>query len=121
MTYCPDLAPGAHRGSAQLRSEKRLEDFRIQPSSNRGAALRKVASLMKKSAAEGDFCISGLMGRPSRMAAQPRGRFWPADPIAQCLDGGHGWFQVKRCRCETDASSPLEHVSKTARDSDLET
>jgi hypothetical protein len=73
MTYCPDLAPGAHRGSAQLRSEKRLEDFRIQPSSNRGAALRKVASLMKKSAAQGDFCISGLMERPSRTAAQTPG------------------------------------------------
>jgi hypothetical protein len=74
----------------------------------------------EKSAAQGDFCISGLMERPSRTAAQTPGRFWPADPIAQCLNGGHGWLQVKRCRCETDASSPLEHVRKTARDSDLE-
>jgi len=75
----------------------------------------------EKSAAEGDFCIGFNGGGLAEWPPKPRGRFWPADPIAQCLDGGHGWFQVKRCRCETDASSPLEHVSKTARDSDLET
>src|SRR6267142_3895160 len=36
--------------TAQLRSGKRLDDFRIQPSSKRGAP-RKVATLMKKRAA----------------------------------------------------------------------
>jgi DNA-binding protein H-NS len=51
--------------TAQLRSGKRLDDFRIQPSSKRGAALRKVATLTKKRAAEGDFCIRVLIGRPS--------------------------------------------------------
>jgi DNA-binding protein H-NS len=34
--------------TAQLRSGKRLDDFRIQPSSKRGA-LRKIATLKKKS------------------------------------------------------------------------
>jgi hypothetical protein len=30
--------------------------------------------------------------------------------IAQCLDGGYGWLQVKCRRCETYASIPLEHI-----------
>jgi DNA-binding protein H-NS len=34
--------------TAQLRSGKPLDDFRIQPSSNRGAALRKVMTLINK-------------------------------------------------------------------------
>jgi hypothetical protein len=38
-----------------------------------------------------------------------------ADTIAQCLNGGHGWMPLR-----IDASSPLEHVRKSARDSDLE-
>ena len=38
--------------TAQLRSGKRLDDFRIQPSSKRGA-LRKVATLVKKKSSRG--------------------------------------------------------------------
>jgi DNA-binding protein H-NS len=34
--------------TAQLRSGKKLDDFRIQPSSNRGAALRKVFTIINK-------------------------------------------------------------------------
>jgi DNA-binding protein H-NS len=34
--------------TAQLKSGKRLDDFRIRPSSNRGAALRKVMTLINK-------------------------------------------------------------------------
>jgi len=53
------------------------------------------------------------------MAAKPRGDFGSLIHRAM-LDGGHG------CACQmlslrTDASSPLEHVRKTARNSDLET
>jgi DNA-binding protein H-NS len=38
--------------TAQLRSGKRLDDFRIEPSSKRGA-LRKVATLRKKKSSRG--------------------------------------------------------------------
>jgi DNA-binding protein H-NS len=38
--------------TAQLRSGKRLDDFRIQPSSKRGAP-RKVATLMKEKSSRG--------------------------------------------------------------------
>jgi DNA-binding protein H-NS len=38
--------------TAQLRSGKRLDDFRIQPSSGRGAP-RKVATLMKRKSGRG--------------------------------------------------------------------
>jgi hypothetical protein len=34
----------------------------------------------------------------------------PSPTIAQCLNGGYGWLQVKCHRCETEASIPLEHV-----------
>jgi len=34
----------------------------------------------------------------------------PSPTIAQCLNGGYGWLQVKCYRCETEASIPLEHV-----------
>jgi hypothetical protein len=40
----------------------------------------------------------------------------PAQPlptIAQCLNGGLGWLEVKCHRCETKASIPLEHVRRS--------
>jgi hypothetical protein len=40
------------------------------------------------------------------------GRAQPAPTIAQCLNGGYGWLQVKCRRCETEASIPLEHVRR---------
>ena len=49
---------------------------------------------------------------PIRMA---RTRAEPAQPsptIAQCLNGGYGWLQIKCRRCETEASIPLEHVRR---------
>src|ERR1700674_1808476 len=36
----------------------------------------------------------------------------PSPTIAQCLNGGHGWLQVKCRACETEASIPLEHVRR---------
>jgi hypothetical protein len=36
----------------------------------------------------------------------------PSPTIAQCLNGGYGWQQVKCHRCETEASIPLEHVCR---------
>jgi DNA-binding protein H-NS len=39
--------------TAQLKSGKRLDDFRIQPASNRGGALRKVMTLINKKAQPG--------------------------------------------------------------------
>ncbi len=36
----------------------------------------------------------------------------PSPTIAQCLNGGYGWLQVKCRRCETEASIPLEHVRR---------
>jgi DNA-binding protein H-NS len=39
--------------TAQLRSGKRLDDFRIQPSSKRRAALRKVETVTKKKSSRG--------------------------------------------------------------------
>ena len=36
----------------------------------------------------------------------------PSPTIAQCLNGGYGWLQVKCRACETEASIPLEHVRR---------
>jgi hypothetical protein len=36
----------------------------------------------------------------------------PSPTIAQCLNGGYGWLQVKCHRCETEAGIPLEHVRR---------
>jgi hypothetical protein len=36
----------------------------------------------------------------------------PSPTIAQCLNAGYGWLQVKCRRCETEASIPLEHVRR---------
>jgi len=37
----------------------------------------------------------------------------PSPTIAQCLNGGYGWLQVKCHRCETEARIPLEHVRRS--------
>jgi len=34
----------------------------------------------------------------------------PSPTIAQCLNGGFGWSQVKCRRCETEASIPLDAI-----------
>jgi hypothetical protein len=36
----------------------------------------------------------------------------PSPTIAQCLNGGYGWLQVKCHRCETEASIPLQHLRR---------
>jgi|SRR5450631_658831 hypothetical protein len=36
----------------------------------------------------------------------------PSPTIAQCLNGGYGWLQVKCRRCETEAGSALEHLRR---------
>jgi hypothetical protein len=36
----------------------------------------------------------------------------PSPTIAQCLNGGYGWLQVKCHRCETEASIPLDAVRR---------
>jgi hypothetical protein len=36
----------------------------------------------------------------------------PSPGIAQCLNGGYGWLQIKCRRCETYASIPLEHIRR---------
>ena len=36
----------------------------------------------------------------------------PSPTIAQCLNGGYGWLEVKCRRCETKASIPLEHIRR---------
>src|SRR6266849_5814161 len=36
----------------------------------------------------------------------------PSPTLAQCLNGGYGWLEVKCKRCETEASIPLEHVRR---------
>ena len=42
----------------------------------------------------------------------------PSPTIAQCLNGGLVWLEVKCQRCETKASIPLEHVRR-ARDTPI--
>ena len=37
----------------------------------------------------------------------------PSPTVAQCLNGGLGWLEVKCNRCETKASIPLEHVRRS--------
>jgi hypothetical protein len=49
---------------------------------------------------------------PIRMAGTRAGPAQPSPTIAQCLNGGYGWLQVKCRRCETEASIPLEHVRR---------
>jgi hypothetical protein len=49
------------------------------------------------------------------MSIQMEGYGGPAQPsptIAQCLNGGYGWLQVKCHRCETEASIALEHIRR---------
>lgn len=36
----------------------------------------------------------------------------PSPTIAQCLNGGYGWLEVKCHRCETKASIPLDAIWK---------
>jgi hypothetical protein len=36
----------------------------------------------------------------------------PSPTIAQCLNGGYGWLQVKCHRCDTEASIPLDAVRR---------
>jgi hypothetical protein len=36
----------------------------------------------------------------------------PSPTIAQCLNGGYGWLEVKCHRCETQASIPLDAVRR---------
>jgi hypothetical protein len=36
----------------------------------------------------------------------------PSPTLAQCLNGGYGWLQVKCRRCETEASIPLDCVRR---------
>jgi hypothetical protein len=36
----------------------------------------------------------------------------PSPTIAQCVNGGYGWLQLKCRRCQTEASIPLEHVHR---------
>ncbi len=36
----------------------------------------------------------------------------PSPTIAQCLNDGYGWLQVKCHRCETEASIPLDAVRR---------
>jgi hypothetical protein len=36
----------------------------------------------------------------------------PSPTIAQCLNGGYGWLEVKCHRCETSASISLEYVRR---------
>jgi Fe-S-cluster-containing hydrogenase component 2 len=36
----------------------------------------------------------------------------PSPTIAQCLNGGYGWLQVKCHRCETEASIPLDAIRR---------
>jgi hypothetical protein len=37
----------------------------------------------------------------------------PSPTIAQCLNGGYGFLEVKCHRCETKASIPLEAIRRT--------
>jgi hypothetical protein len=37
----------------------------------------------------------------------------PSPTIAQCLNAGYGWLEVKCRRCETKASIPLEAVRRS--------
>jgi hypothetical protein len=36
----------------------------------------------------------------------------PSPTIAQCLNGGYGWLEVKCRRCETRASLPLDAIRR---------
>jgi hypothetical protein len=37
----------------------------------------------------------------------------PSPTIAQCLNGGYGWLEVKCHRCETSASIPLDAIRRS--------
>jgi hypothetical protein len=36
----------------------------------------------------------------------------PSPTIAQCLNGGYGWLEVKCNKCETSASIPLDAIRR---------
>ena len=39
----------------------------------------------------------------------------PSPTIAECLNGGYGWLEVKCHRCETKASIPLDAIRRSWR------
>lgn len=50
-----------------------------------------------------------------RLIARMEGYGGPAQPsptIAQCLNGGYGFLEVKCHRCETKASIPLDAIRR---------
>src|ERR1700694_4272907 len=78
-----------------------------------GSSGRRYAEGARKRAAEA--IREAARAEAEAWSIQMEGYGGPAQPsptIAQCLNGGYGWLQVKCHRCETEASLPLEHVRR---------
>jgi hypothetical protein len=83
------------------KSREVLFVFRISGAKIRAAGARERAKQAMREADRADG-----EAWPIRMARTAQ----PSPTIAQCLNGGYGWLQVK-C-CETEASIPLEEVGR---------
>jgi hypothetical protein len=89
------------------KSREVLFGSRISAATIRAAGARERAKQAMREADRADG-----EAWPIRMAGTRAGPAQPSPTIAQCLNGGFGWLQVKCRRCETEASIPLEHVRR---------
>jgi hypothetical protein len=76
-----------------------------------GARIRAVHARERAREAAGDAEAAECLLRSEQMEGFG-GPAQPAPTIAQCLNGGYGWLQVKCHRCEISASIPLENVRR---------
>ena len=80
-----------------------------QPHQRREDERRTCARGAKKAAREAD------RAEAYAWSVRMEGYGGPAQPsptIAQCLNGGYGWLEVKCHRCETQASLPLDAIRR---------
>jgi hypothetical protein len=109
-----DAAKLAVMAAMSTKSREVIYGGRIIGAKIRAEGAREVA---QKAVREADRAAAELWS--IQMEAHG-GKARPSPTIAQCLNGGYGWLQVKCHRCETEASIPLDAVRRP-RDTDLET
>lgn len=89
-----------------IRSRQRLYTGRIMAAKIRADGARAAAT---KAIREADRAEADAWS--IRMEGQG-GPAQPSPTIAQCLNGGLGWLEVRCNRCETKASLPLDAIRR---------
>src|SRR5476649_2569752 len=88
------------------RSRQKIYGSRIMGAAMRAEAARKAARKAIRAADRAEAEAWSIRMEGYGGPAQP------SPTIAQCLNGGYGWLEVKCKRCDTKASIPLEHVRR---------